>query len=78
MITPFGIVMDKNYDFDKGLRLLGEEAQPQLVVHLGRGEYKKPIPAGVADSVVKALSLTQAEALELQRAADRSKQPLSI
>ena len=79
MITPFGIVTRK-LRLDKGLRLLDLAKKLNLsssfisAVETG----KKPIPAGYVDSVVKALGLTQAEALELQRAADRSKTAVDI
>ena len=74
MITPFGIATRK-LRLDKGLRLLDLAEKLNLsssfisAVETG----KKPIPAGYVDSVVKALGLTPTEALELQRAADRSK-----
>jgi transcriptional regulator with XRE-family HTH domain len=79
MITPFGIVTRK-LRLDKGLRLLDLAKKLNLsssfvsAVETG----KKPIPAGYVDSVVKALHLTRAEALELQRAADRSKTAVDI
>jgi transcriptional regulator with XRE-family HTH domain len=79
MITPFGIVTRK-LRLDKGLRLLDLAKKLNLsssfvsAVETG----KKPLPAGYVDSVVKALGLTRAEALELQRAADRSKTAVDI
>jgi transcriptional regulator with XRE-family HTH domain len=79
MITAFGIVTRK-LRLDKGLRLLDLAKKLNLsssfisAVETG----KKPIPAGYVDSVVKALGLTSAEALELQRAADRSKTAVDI
>jgi transcriptional regulator with XRE-family HTH domain len=79
MITPFGIAARK-LRLDKGLRLLDLAAQLGLsssfisAVETG----KKPIPAGYVASVIRALGLTASEALDLQKAADRSKTVVDV
>jgi len=79
MITPFGIA-NRKLRLDKGLRLLDMAEKLKLsssfisAVETG----KKPIPAGYVDSVVRVLSLTPAEASELQKAADRSKTVVDV
>ena len=79
MLTPFGIATRK-LRLDKGLRLLDLAEKLNLsssfisAVETG----KKPIPAGYVDSVVKAMGLTTAEAVELQKAADRSKTVVDV
>jgi transcriptional regulator with XRE-family HTH domain len=79
MITPFGIATRK-LRLDKGLRLLDLAEKLNLsssfisAVETG----KKPIPADYVDAVIKAMSLTTAEAGELQKAADRSKTVIDV
>lgn len=79
MITPFGIVTRK-LRLDKGLRLLDLAEKLNLsssfisAVETG----KKTIPASYVGSVAKAMGLTQAETIELQRAADRSKTVIDV
>jgi transcriptional regulator with XRE-family HTH domain len=79
MITPFGIATRK-LRLDKGLRLLDMAEKLGLsssfisAVETG----KKPIPAGYVESVIRVLRLTPPEALELRRAADRSKTVVDV
>jgi len=79
MITPFGVAVRK-LRLDRGLRLLDLAERLHLTssfvsaVETG----KKSIPAGYVESVAKAMSLTPAQALELQRAADRSKTVVDV
>jgi transcriptional regulator with XRE-family HTH domain len=79
MITPFGIAIRK-LRLDKGLRLLDLAQQLELsssfISAIETG--KKPIPAGYVASVIQALGLTESEARELQRAADRSKTVVDV
>lgn len=78
-MTPFGIATRK-LRLDKGLRLLDMAEMLDLsssfisAVETG----KKAIPAGYVDAVVRELDLTRSEALELQRAADRSKTVINV
>lgn len=79
MITPFGIATRK-LRLDKGLRLLDLAQRLSLsssfvsAVETG----KKPIPPDYVASVSRALSLSEDEAQELQRAADRSKSAVDV
>lgn len=79
MITPFGIATRK-LRLDKGLRLLdlAEKLNVSSSFISAVETGKKPIPARYVDSVVKAMGVTRAEAIELQRAADRSKTVVDI
>jgi transcriptional regulator with XRE-family HTH domain len=78
-MTPFGIA-NRKLRLDKGLRLLdlakklGLSSSFISAVETG----KKPIPAGYVASVIRALGLTEPEAHELQKAADRSKTVVDV
>jgi transcriptional regulator with XRE-family HTH domain len=78
-MTPFGIA-NRKLRLDKGLRLLDLAKKLDLsssyvsAVETG----KKSIPPGYIALVVRALDLTDAEARELQKAADGSKKIIEV
>ncbi|HKR87985.1 MAG TPA: ImmA/IrrE family metallo-endopeptidase [Phenylobacterium sp.] len=79
MITPFGIATRK-LRLDKGLRLLDLASLLNLsssfvsAVETG----KRPIPSGYVQSVCEVMKLTPDEAVELQKAADRSRSAVDV